>query len=84
MLQSVEPDIRDQKILDLEKQCNNNECLIHMLEDSYKMSLRETNVMEIRFNEEQIKVVTCLNEIATLKDKLRHIKTLATHASIIL
>jgi len=84
MLQAVKPDIRDQKILDLEKQCNDNECLIHMLEDSYKMSLGETNVMEIRFNEEQSNVVTCLNEIATLKDKLRNIKTLATHASVIL
>ena len=84
MLQAVEPDIRDERICELEEQCDNNELRIHMLEVAYKISLGETNVMEIRFNEEQIKVVTCLNEIATLKDKLRHIKTLATHASIIL
>ena len=84
MLQTVESDIRDEKILDLEKQCKDNECLIHMLEDSYKMSLRETNEMEIRFNEEQAKVVTSLIEIAALKDKLRNIEILSNHASWIL
>jgi len=74
-------DIRDEKIHVLEKQCKDNECLIHMLEDSYKMSLGETNEMEIRFNEEQAKVVTSLIEIAALKDKLRNIEILSNHAS---
>jgi len=84
MLQAVEPDIRDERICELEEQCDNNELRVHMLEVAYKISLGETNVMQIRFNEEQSNVVTCLNEIATLKDKLMHIKTLATHASVIL
>jgi hypothetical protein len=77
MLQTVESDIRDKKILDLQKQCKDNECLIHMLEDSYKMSLAETNQMEIRFNEEEAKLAL----IVTLEDELRNIQILAKHVS---
>jgi hypothetical protein len=74
MLQTIECDLRDEKIRDLEKQCQDNECLIHMLEDSYKMSLVETNQMHMRFNEEQAKVATYMAQIATLNDELRNIK----------
>ena len=84
MLQAVEPDIRDQKILDLEKQCNDNECLIHMLQDSYNLSLEQTKEMEIRLNEEQANVLCHLTEIVMIKDELVNMKILEKKYSIIL
>jgi len=84
MLQTVESDIRDQRIRDLEKQCHNNECLIHLLQDSNNLSLEQINEMEIRLNEEQSNVLCHLAEIVILKDELANMKILEKQYSIIL
>ena len=77
MLQNLEFDIRDQRIRDLEKQCNDNECLIQTLQNSHNMSLCELNEMHIRLNEEQANVIDYLTEIVTLNAELANIKSLA-------
>lgn len=71
--------IRDEKTYDLEKQCEQNDCYILMLENAYKMSLREKNQIEMRFNKLQSKVAICLVMIETLKVQLRNIHSLSNH-----
>jgi len=72
MSKNVESNVLEKTIRDLKKEREHTESLLYM----YKMSRRETRQMEIRYLEEQAKVLTYLCEIVTLKDELRNIKIL--------
>ena len=72
MSQQVESNVLEKTIRDLKKEREHTESLLYL----YKMSRRETRQMEIRYLEEQAKVLTYLCEIVTLKDELRNIKIL--------
>lgn len=72
MSKNVESNVLEKTIRDLKKEREHTESLLYL----YKMSRRETRQMEIRYLEEQAKVLTYLCEIVTLKDELRNIKIL--------
>ena len=75
MSNNAESDIRDEKIRNFEKQCEEQECLIHMLEDAYKQSLGETEQMETRLRQEEVKGLSLATNITDLENELRNIMT---------
>ena len=74
MSDTVESNVIQYQIFFLKKQCEDHECLIHMLEDAYKQSLGETKNMEIQFKLEEDKVLSLNAKIMSLEKELLNIK----------
>ena len=74
MSDNLESNVSQDQIRILKKQCEDHECLIHMLEDAYKQSLGETEQMEIRLKLEEDKVLSSKTKIVSLEEELINIK----------